>query len=274
MHLHIELIGSRKDQGVDSSAVQLEILKKKDENMKQKFKEVVQAVQKSFSERKVNLSEILSSLQFIQCPKEKELIELKYEGLNKVQSLHMLFFSLSRIWNYLHPGLLEYIVDSFGTDSDKSRVKEYMVALEKYRGSVKLGEFVKIICKILKPQQFDKELSVEVGEDWRHKTLQDMEDIRLQVADEANFNNLLLRASPRQSHFTIVFSMPSWIQLNLVDLYPVLSTIGATKMYLNNDYIHECVPLKVRLFMYINICHMLSLLRVNSYFYILVNPNL
>ena len=268
MHLHIELIGSRKDQGGDCD------LKKNDESMQQKFREVVQAVQKSLSESKVNLSDILSSLQFIQCPEEKQLIEPKYEDLNKVQSLHMLFFSLSYIWNYLHPGLLEFIVESFGTDNDKSRVKEYMVALEKYRGSVKLGEFVKIICKKTKPQQFNKELSVQVGEDWRHKTLQDLEDVRLQIADKAKFNNLLFRTSPRQSHFTIVFSMPSWIQLNLVDLYPVLSSIGATKVYLNNDYIHECVPLKVRLCMYINICHMLSLLRVNSYFYILVNPNL
>ena len=247
MHLQIELIGSRQDQGVDSSTVQLGILKKKDENIQQKFREVVQAVQKSFSERKVDLSDILSSLQFIQCPKERELIETKLEDLNKVQSLYMLFFSLSCIWNYLHPGLLEFIVDSYGTDNDKSRVKEYMVALEKYRGSVKLGDFVKITCKKKTPQQFNKEFSVEVGEDWRHKTLQDMEDVRLLVADEAKVNNLLFRTSPRQSHFTIVFSMPSWVQLNLVDMYPILSTIGATKVYLNNDYIYECVPLKVRL---------------------------
>ena len=245
MHLHIELIDSRKDQGV-GSALQLEILKKKDENIQQKFKEVVQAVQKSFSEREVNLSEILSSLQFIQCPEEKQIIKPEYEDLSKIQSLHMLFFSLSFIWDYIHPGLLEFIVESFGTNTDKSRVKEYMVALEKYRESVKLGEFVKIISKRPNPR-FNKQLSVIVGEDWRNKTLQDLEDVRLQFAETSKCDRLLLRALPKQSHFTIVFSMPSWVQLNLVEMYPVLSTIGATKVYLNNDYIHECVPLKVRL---------------------------
>ena len=238
------MIGSKSDGEV--ATAQLEELKKENETLEKKFDEIVEVVQTSFIERDIKFNKILSSLLFIKCPEEKQMVKEQF-NLFEAQSLPVLFFNFSEIWDYIHPGLLEFIVEKFGTAGDKNVVREYKEDLKKYRGSVKLGEFVKIICKKTNPPLFNKELSMQVGEDWRHKTLQDLEDVRLQVADKSKCDRLLFRALPKQSHFTIVFSMPSWIQLNLVELYPVLSTIGATKVYLNNDYIYECVPLKVRL---------------------------
>jgi len=181
---------------------------------------------------------------FIQCNEEKQMVKPQLKDLLEAQSLEMLFFSFSEIWDYIHPGLLQFIIESHGTASDKERIEEYIMDLEKYRGGVKLEDFVKIICRRPNPQ-YNKNLSATVGENWRNKTLQDLEDIRLEMADTAKCDRLLFRALPKQSNFTIVFSMPSWVQLNVVDLYQFLSTIGATKVYLNDDYIHDCSPLKV-----------------------------
>ena len=194
--------------------------------------------------KKVEIKKVLSSLKFIEYHEEKQMVKQQFKELLQDQSLDNLFFTFSDIWNYIHPGLLEFIVERFGTTNDKNKVQEYKEDLKKYRRSVKLGEFVQIFCSRPGLPLYNKELSVHVGEDWRRKTLQDLEDVRLQVAEETKCEHFLLRALPRQSHFTIVLRMPSWIQLNLVDLYPVLSTIGATKIYLNNDFVYE---LKVRL---------------------------
>ena len=242
--LHTDLAGSKSDQEV-TSAIQFEKLKKEDEKLEKKFENAVEMVQASFTKNEVKTDKVLSSLKFIKSHEEKRKVKCQFRDLLQDQSLENLFFTFSDIWNYMHPGLLEFIVDRFGTTSDQNIVQEYKKDLQEYRRSVKLGEFVKI-CKKINPLLYNKELSMVVGDDWRCKTLQDLEDARLQFADKTKCDELLLRALPKQSQFTIVFSMPSWIQLNLVEMYPVLSTIGATKVYLNDDYIYECVPLKVR----------------------------
>ena len=225
-------------------SIQFEKLKREDKTLKEKFENVVKIVQESFAENEVKCTNVFRSLQFIEHHEEKQMVKQQFKELKQDQSLDNLFFTFSDIWNYIHPGLLEFIVEKFGTASDKNIVQEYKEDLKKYRRSVKLGEFVQIIRKRPGPPLFNKELSMHVGEDWRDKTLQDLEDVRLQVADEAKCEHFLLRALPRQSHFTIVLRMPSWISLNLVDLHPAFSNIGATKVYLNNDCIYE---LKVRL---------------------------
>ena len=228
-----------------TSALHLENLKKEDEELEKKFDTLVNVVQASFIQKEIKFNDIWSSLKSIKCYEEKQMVKDQFRDLLQDQSLDNLFFVFSDIWNYLHPGLLEFIVERFGTFIDKRKVKEYKKDLEKYQKNVKLGELVDIICKKATSSLFNKELTMYVGEDWRHKTLQDLENTRLQVANQSKCGRLLLRATPRQSHFTIVFSMPSWVQLNLVDLYPVMSTIGATKVYLNEDYIYDGVPLKV-----------------------------
>ena len=242
-HTGLCLIGSKGDREV--ATAQLEKLKKEDEELENKFDKVVQVVQASLLKRDVVLSEILSSLQFIKSHKEKKMVKQQFKELLETQSLHVLFFTFSDIWNYMYPGLLEFIVERFGTASDIKTFQEYKEDLEKYRRKVKLGDYVKIYKKT-NPPLYNKKLSTVVGDDWRCKTLQDLEDVRLEFADKTKCDKMILRALPHESQFTIVFSMPSWVQLNLVELYPVLSTIGATKVYLNNDYIYECVPLKVR----------------------------
>ena len=209
------------------------------------FEKLVNMTQASFIENQVKFNDIRSSLKFIECYEEKQMVKDQLKYLLQDKSLENLFFVFSDIWNYLHPGLLEFIVKRFGTLSDEERVKEYKEELEKFQENVKLGEFVKIICKRPAPSLSITELSMYVGEQWRNKTLRNLEDARLQVADKILCDHFLIRAYARQSHFTIVFSMPSWIQLNLVDLYPVLTTIGATKVFLNEDYIYEGVSLKV-----------------------------
>ena len=158
------------------ATAQLEILKKADTELQKKFDIVVQVVLASFLKRDVNIHEILSSLQFIRSYEEEKMVKNLFKELLEAQSLHELFYTFSDIWNYIHPQLLEFIVERFGTTRDKDIVKEYKEDLEKYRRNVKLGDFVKMFKS---PLPFNKELSPNVGEDWRHETLQDFEDSQL-----------------------------------------------------------------------------------------------
>ena len=247
--LHTDLTGSKSDQ---ASVLQCEKLKKEDEDLKEKFEKVIEMVQESFIKKEVKVKKVLSSLNFLKGHEGRQKVNHHFQDLHQDQSLEKLFFIFCDIWDYIHPGLLEFIVKRFGTTSDKNVVQKYKEDLEKYRRSVKLGDFVKV-CKKLNPLLYHKKMSVIVGDDWRDKTLQHLEDVRLQVADKIECDKMLLQSYPKQSQFTIVFRMPSWVQLNLVDLYPVLSTIGVTKVYLNDDYIYDCVPLKVRTIFVLNI---------------------
>ena len=190
----VGIIGSKSEHEV--AAPQLEILKDNEE-LKKKFDKVVQVVQISFIKRNVNLHEILLSLHFIKSHEEKEMVKNHFRELLQVQSLHVLFFTFSDIWDYIHPGLLEFIVQRFGTTSDRNIVEEYKEDLKEYRRSVKLGDFAKICKKIAYPPLDNKELSVILGEDWRYKTLQDLEDVRIQFADTSICDDSLFRRLPK-----------------------------------------------------------------------------
>ena len=170
-------------------------MKKEDEELQKKFHIVVDVVKASFLERNVNLHDIMSSLQFLKSHEGKTRVEHVFIDILESQSLHVLFFTFSGVWNYLHPGLLEFLVERFGTPSDKNIVKEYKECLEKYRHSVKLGDFVKMLRRTSTSPQVNKELSMVIGEDWRHITLQDLEDVRLQT----KCDNLIFRALPNMS---------------------------------------------------------------------------
>ncbi len=224
-------------------------LRKRMEDLEKNFFEVVQDIENSFREKKLSVSDIKSSLKFIP-EHEKYYLEKKPEIRSDIfiaKSLEELFYILSRIWDYLHPGLLQFVVKKFGSDEDKVRVETYLRELNHFRVKTKLGEFLKTTYNRQKSRTlFGKTLSTTMGDTWEEKTLQDMEDYRVQFAEEVNCELFLVKSFPFRSSVTIAFNIPCWIQLNLVKLYPILSSYGAVKVCLNGDCIYECQPEKVR----------------------------
>ena len=217
--------------------------------MEKKFFKVVQDIEDSFREKNLSVSDIKSSLKFIP-EHEKYYLEKKPEIRSDIfvaKSLEELFYILSGIWDYLHPGLLQFVVTKFGCDEDKVRVETYLQEVNSFREKTKLGIFLKTAYNVqMNKTPFGKTLSTTMGEMWEEKTLQDMENYRVQFAEKANCEQFLVKSIPIRSSVTILFNIPSWIQLNLVKLYSFLSSCGAVKVCLNGDCIYECQPEKVR----------------------------
>ena len=135
---------STGDQEVAISA-QSEILRKEQLYLQKEFYNTIRVVQRSFIERNVDVHDIVSSLQYILYHEEKEMVKNHFKEISEATSLDMLFFTFSNFWDYMHPGLLESIVQEFGTDNDKELVKKYEIDLEEYCGKVKkLGDFAEI----------------------------------------------------------------------------------------------------------------------------------
>jgi len=248
-HVSVELVQPPLVPDITAlCALQDNKLKKEDKELRNKFDSLVQDIEESFGDRKLKASKIVSYLKFVPEHETKQIVQgssIRSE-LFRAQSVEELFFIFHKIWDYLHPGILQCIVNRFGTSSDKDRVEEYMEALRQYRTRVKVRPYVNTVYNLPSiPCMLDKNVSMIMEEEWGEKTLQEVEEYRLQVAAQSKCNSFLIKAQLIRSSIMIMFSISSWIKLDIVGLYPVFSKFGASKVYLNGDYIHDCAHLKV-----------------------------
>ena len=103
--------------------------------------------------------------QFSECLQENE------EALRNASSVDQLHKILSPYWDPLHPTLLEYLIEELADDNLNAKINGYMERLRNFRHHTKLGNF---IDKWMRgsPPGF-KEYIMEVGDEWRDKTLEE-----------------------------------------------------------------------------------------------------
>ena len=102
-----------------------------------------------------------------------------------------LFMTLSNInaWDFLHPQLLEYLVQQLGEDKAKKIMLEYKSKLIHFRSKTKMSEISGWIGNIPENPLF-KKVVMMLGDGWKDKTYQQFEEmrvslLRLQIFDKS-----------------------------------------------------------------------------------------
>ena len=72
---------------------------------------------------------------------QKYLKELLPE-IYRSESIEEIFGHLNLLWNYLHFGLLQHIIEIYGDEGLKQQMKEYSAAVETFRGETPLHVFL------------------------------------------------------------------------------------------------------------------------------------
>ena len=144
----------------------------------------------------------------------------------KAESVKMLFVLLSNFWDYLNPGLFEFIVGRFGSEVDIQILNQYLGTLQIFRKNVALRDFVKFALphssasSVYKDFNY-KEIVSFMGEVWEQKTLQDAEELKHELCSDYKLLQMfLLRFKVASSSIAIIFYFPDQVEINMEELEP------------------------------------------------------
>ena len=87
---------------------------------------------------------------------------------------------LGRYWDYLNCSLLNEVVHRLGSGKTKQLMEQYLEKLRRFRLKTKLGDFFGKSTQIV-PPHFTTFVT-KMGEDWRDRTLEDLEEFRKKLA--------------------------------------------------------------------------------------------
>ena len=183
-----------------------------------KYIELAYEVMTSMS---VNLEEVkfwLSQIPVNLIYTHKHFLEGKHlQLISKAQSLLEVFGYLRSYWNFLDYGLLEYVALKFGDDEVKQSMRRYINELTCFRKSVTLSEFRKLWPNEMDaPPEFSK-LVINLNRTQSHLTLQDVEELRLNVAKKYSLVNFALMYGALQgSSVVLTWFIPSSVAPQLV----------------------------------------------------------
>ena len=148
--------------------------------LKEDFEELVDSTEDSFIDN-VPLRKIQRSIKHIPVSLKRDLGDCFQNEVSKIlntPSVENLFIIMSYYWDYLNPGLLEFLVGRFGSKSDIQLLSVYLEKLFQFRSSVKLRDFVqnRPSFKDISTCRYNK--IITIMEDWEEKTLQEAENFK------------------------------------------------------------------------------------------------
>jgi hypothetical protein len=189
------------------------------ERLDKQYIEIQKLVFKAIKRRKVPLEDMLDWIRFPPIALKTQLTDLiqtRPKLLVNVSSIDELFLILSSYWNLLHPDLLGYLVDQLEDTDLKTRMDRYMEDLHHFRVQTTLGDFLdKWVGEIPSGYQ---EFVLELGEEWRKKTVEDFEQFRICLSRLQSFGggHMSFMKTAKSSSILVVLALPAHLfPLNL-----------------------------------------------------------
>ena len=165
--------------------------------------EAIERLQRDFRQRVAN---IRSSFESISVSAIKELLkelpagEVKgqvglllnksdnFSGIMSSDDIDQLFRHLSNIqaWDFLHPQLLEYLVQELGDDDAKRNMEEYKSHLVQFHRTTKMSELSGWFGNIPETSTFRK-VVISLGENWKDRTYDEFEVLRISLLRQQVF---------------------------------------------------------------------------------------
>ena len=182
------------------------------EQLDKQYIEIEQLVFKTIKHQKVPLEDVLDWIRFPPMALRTQfadLVQTRVKLLANVSSIDELFFILSSYWNSLHPDLLGYLINKLGDTDLKVRMDRYMEDLHHFRIQTTLGDFLDKWVGEIPPCY--KEFVLELGEEWRNKTVDDFEQLRIRLSRLQSFGggNMPFMKMAKSSSILVVLALPA-----------------------------------------------------------------
>ena len=185
-----------------------------------KYDHLVNYVLSTFKTGGVSIKRVLNCLQ--QLPVSLKLqcgdfLQSQAVCLSQASSIDDLFFILSPRWDFLNPSLLTHLAHRFGDDQTASSVEEYLGELREFRMRAKIND---LIDKwIGKTPPYTQEIVMELGDNWRGKSLERLEELRTELSHMHSFEDyVMLLKAIQESSVDAVFSLPDSVDVHSLEL--------------------------------------------------------
>lgn len=222
---------------MDSTAAEIYLLK-------DRFKALLSEFESSLDERNIKVCDIIKYLKYIPLSDNLQLQNCipNISNIFEAKSKSELFFVLARSWDYLHLGVLEHLINQYGTGKNKQNMQNYLVKLNDFRGKILVHNFVQV--NIRTPENFSElfycvQIKSIMNEKWETATLQDVEELRSELPLN-QYKTTWVKAYPVLSSIGICFSIPYGMELNLQKMVPLLISKGVIKVFFKDKCIVDC----------------------------------
>ena len=215
------------------------------ERLDKQYIEIEKLVFKAIKRQKVPLEDMLDWIRFLPIGLKiqlTELVQTRPKLLVNVSSIDELFLILSPYWNLLHPDLLGYLVDQLEDTDLKARMDRYMEDLHHFRIQTTLGDFLdKWVGEIPSGYQ---EFVLELGEEWRKKTVEDFEQFRIRLSRLQSFGggHMSFMKTAKSSSTIIILALPTHLfPLNLRQkaIHNFFRDENIMRMMVDGQYVYD-----------------------------------
>jgi len=188
-------------------------LKEEIKQFEKKYADLVVSVRNAFKRGGFSFEEVQDRL--LQLPvslrQYAKLLQSEAAHLFQASSINELFFILSPHWDFLNPSLLAHLAYSCGDDQTIKSVDKYLGELREFRMRTKIGD---LIDKwIGKSPPNTEEIVMELGDNWREKSLEQLEQLQTRLSLMHWFFKGI-----KSSSVDAVFSLPVSVDIDSLEL--------------------------------------------------------
>ena len=221
------------------------ILEGQIDQLDQQYIEIETLVLKAIKNRKVPLDEVLDWIRFPPTRLRTQFAELLRQQatvISSASSVDELFSFLSSYWNLFHPALLQHLVNKLGDEDIKSRMDRYMADLHHFRIRTTLGDFLDKWIGDIPPGY--QEFVLELGEEWRKKTVEDFEQFRIRLSRLQSFGggHMSFMKTAKSSSILVVLALPAQLfPLNVRStiLHKLLRDENIVRVMVDGQYVFD-----------------------------------
>ena len=185
----------------------------------EKYADLVVSVRNAFKRGGISFEKVQNRLMQLPVSLKQyaRLLQSEASRLARASSIDELFFILSPHWDFLNPSLLAYLAHRFGDERTKRSVAEYLGELREFRKRTKISNFIELWTGVLLPDT--QEVVMELGDNWKEKSLEQLEKLRIEISHKLCFENYVMPLKEvKVSSVDAVFSLPGSVDIGSFEL--------------------------------------------------------
>ena len=195
-------------------------LKEEIEQFEKKYEDLVDYVLSAFKAGKVSTKRVLKCLRQLPVSLKLqfgEFLRSQAGHLCRASSIDELFFILSPHWDFLNPSLLAHLANRFVDEQTMRSVDKYLGELREFRMRTKINTFIDMWTGILPPDT--QEIVMELGDNWREQSLEQLEELRIEVSRKRCFEDYVMPLKRiKVSSVDAIFSLPASVDVHSLEV--------------------------------------------------------
>ena len=182
--------------------------------LESRFLDLVYCTRTALVDNGINVDKLhgwLVALDVSQKNEHQEFIDNHLMNIHQHTTFSYLWAKLGKYWDFLNFDLLEHVINKFGSEDLKHKMKSYKYDLQSFRRSTRLCDFIHCwpVQGQTPPETELREFIMKVGHQWDSCTLEDLESLKGVITQKFSLPEFTLRLKKlTEGSITITWLIP------------------------------------------------------------------